>query len=143
MLQNQNAAESRHKPQDETNKLANYCKIATTPGPSSAVIWNVPEHPNQPTHFKFLQWQFGKKKIVKHSFQSQWFKKWQWLRYDEVQDLAFCHICATARKTGKMANAGNADMTFIKHGFCNWKDASGEKGAFSCHQQSNCYKRSV
>ena len=31
----------------------------------------------------------------------------------------------------------------IKCGFSNWKDASGEKGAFSCHQQSSCHKRAV
>ena len=81
--------------------------------------------------------------MVKHSFQSQWFKKWQWLHYDEAQDLAFCHICATARKTGKMTNAGNTDMAFIERSFYNWKDASGEKGAFSCHQQSSRHKRFV
>ena len=124
-----------------------HCEVAThtttIPGPSSLAISNVPERPNQPMYFKFPQRQFGKKKIVKRSFQSQWFKKWQWLHYDEAQDLVFCHVCATARKTGKMTNTGNADMAFIERGFSNWKDASGEKGAFSCHQQSNCHKRAV
>ena len=105
-------------PCDETNDLANHHEVVmhmtTTHGPSSPVISNVSEHPNQLTQFKFPQWQFGKKKIVKHSFQIQWFKKWQLLHYDEAQNLAFCHVCATARKTGKMTNTGNADMAFIE-----------------------------
>ena len=42
-----------------------------------------------------------------------------------------------------MNNTGNMDMAFIKRGFSNWKDASGEKGVFSCHQQSSYHKRAV
>ena len=101
ILQKKNATESVHKPRDETDDLArDHHEIAThattTPRPSSPVILNIPEHLNQPMHFKFPQWQFEKKKIVKRSFQSQCFNKWQWLHYDETQDLAFCHVCATA-----------------------------------------------
>ena len=34
-------------------------------------------------------------------------------------------------------------MAFIKYDSSNWKDASGEKDAFSCYQQSSCHKRAV
>jgi len=42
-----------------------------------------------------------------------------------------------------MPKTENVDMAFIKRGFSNWKDASGEKGAFSSHQQNSCHKRAV
>ena len=83
--------------------------------------------------FNFPKRQFG---IVNRSFQSQWFQKWRWLHYDKSRDLAYCncHICVVAIKTGKMKNAGTVDSAFIAHGFCNWKDASGERGAFNSHE---------
>ena len=63
-----------------------------------------------------------KERIVKYCFQSQWFKKWGWLHYNETQDLAFCHIYATPAKIGKMVKTGNADFAFIERVFSNWKD---------------------
>ena len=34
----------------------------------------------------------------------------------------------------------NAALSFISKGYTNWKDATGEKGAFNSHQRSNCHK---
>ena len=99
--------------------------------PSSRLeLPDVAERPNQPMKFNFLKRQFGKTKIVNRSFQ------WRWLHYDESRDLAYCncHICVVAIKTGKMQNAGTVDSPFIAHSFCNWKDASGERGAFNSHE---------
>ena len=46
-----------------------------------------------------------------------WFNKWQWLHYESTTDLAFCHTCVTAIKTGKMKIAGNVkDSAFIYNG---------------------------
>ena len=42
-----------------------------------------------------------------------------------------------------MKSAGNVDSAFISRRFCNWKDASGEKGAFSNHEHSKCHKSAV
>ena len=70
--------------------------------------------PNQPRHFNFPKRRFGVLKIVSHSFQCQWFNKWKWIHYDEAGDLAFCHVCVTAMKTGKMRNHGDVDVTFIE-----------------------------
>ena len=106
----QNTAGSRSKPRGETEDLTDH-RTET-----SAM-----------NEFKFPYRQFGKKKIVKRSFQSQWFKKWGWLPCNETQDLAFCHMCATARETGKMIKTGNADLASTECGFSNWKDASGQR----------------
>jgi len=37
-------------------------------------------------------------------------------------------------KTGKLQNHGNIDLEFIERGFCKWKDASNDKGAFNNHE---------
>ena len=72
------------------------------------------DKPNQPRHFNFPKRRFGASKIVSRSFQCQWFNKWKWIHYDEAEDLAFCHVCVTAMKTGKMRNHGDVDVAFIE-----------------------------
>ena len=37
----------------------------------------------------------------------------------------------------------NYESTFITRGYCNWKDSSGESGAFNKHEHSVCHKRAV
>ena len=101
------------------------------------------DQPNQPTHFNFPKRKFGKTRVVNRSFQSQWFQKWRWLHYDQSRDLAFRHTCVTSVKSGKMKVSGNVDPAFIFRGFCNWKDASGEKGGFNSHEHSTCHKSAV
>ena len=65
----------------------------------------LPEHPYQPTDFTFPRRSFGKSKLVtKRSFQSAWFKQWQWLHYDAAQDLAFFFVCLNAIKAGRPVN---------------------------------------
>jgi len=100
---------------------------------SSASLESVPdvsEKPNQPLDFAFPKRQFGKTKVVNRSFQAQ---KFRWLHYDQSRDLAFCHTCVSAVKSGKMKSAGNVDLAFISRGFCNWKDAKiAAKVANSC-----------
>ena len=103
----------------------------------------ISDEPNQPRHFNFPEYRFGASKIVIRSFQGHWFNKWKWIHYNEAQDLAFCHVYVTAMKTGKLQNHGNVDVAFIERGFCNWKDDSGDKGAFSSHEHSNCHKKAV
>ena len=98
-----------------------------------------PDKANQPANYKFPKCHFGKTKLVSRSFQLQWFQKWKWLHYDEARDLAFCHICSTAVRTGKMKNCDNVDLTFIDWGFHNCEDASGDKGCFNSQEQSKCH----
>lgn len=96
----------------------------------------LPEEPNQPANFAFPKRSFGKKQIVKRSFQSTWFRRWKWLHYEEAIDSAFCHICGRAEQDGKL-KAGSKEQAFLLKGFCNWKDAT---DCFRRHEQSKCHK---
>lgn len=91
----------------------------------------------------FPKREFGKTIIVKRSFQSQWFSKWQWLHYDESRDLAFCHTCIKAVKSKKILSLGTGDLAFLTQGYSNWKDATGEKGGLNTHQKSATHKEAV
>ena len=51
------------------------------------------EKPNQPKNYKFPSREFGKKVVVKRSFQENWFSHFPWLHYDVHKDAAFCFIC--------------------------------------------------
>ena len=100
------------------------------------------DEPHQP-NISFPKREFGKTNIVKRSFQWQWFSKWKWLHYDIERDLAFCHTCVEAVKTGKVKSLGTGDLAFVSRGFCNWKDATGNKGAFNTHEKSGTHKMAV
>ena len=39
----------------------------------------------------------------------------------QTRDLAFCHICMTAKKEGKIGNT-KVEGSFISDGFSNWKE---------------------
>ena len=52
--------------------------------------------------------------------ENTWFKRWNWLHYDESQDVAFCFPCLKAFKEKKLTGA-NPDKAFISNGFANWK----------------------
>ena len=41
----------------------------------------LPTVPHQPKSFDFPKRSFGKKVIVKRSFQASWFDRWSWLHY--------------------------------------------------------------
>ena len=69
-------------------------------------IMDVPLFPNQPKTFKFPQRSFGQKNPVKRSFQSSWFANITWLRYDEANDIEYCHVCMVAYRDGKL-NSSN------------------------------------
>ena len=114
----------------ETNNLAGDHEVAThttTTGPSSPVIsvfLSILINPRFPQ----FQWLFRKEKIVKcicMLFSESVFRSrnGQWLAtlQSVAQDLAFYHICTTARKTeGKMTKTGtDVDMAFIERDFSN------------------------
>ena len=82
---------------------------------------SVAEKPHQPLSFKFPKREFGKKSVVKRSFQPQWFARWKWLHYDEERDLAFCFTCVKAYKENKLHPSANVETTYISTGYSNWK----------------------
>ena len=52
-------------------------------------------------------------------------------------------MCVKAFKTGKIKAEGHIDEAFVLRGYCNWKDASGEKGGFASHESSSVHKKAV
>ena len=68
-----------------------------------------------------------------------WFKRLNWLHYDESQDASFCFPCLKALKEKKLTRA-NPDKALISNGFANWKDACVK---FNMHEQSSYHKESI
>lgn len=52
-------------------------------------------------------------------------------------------MCVKALKTGKRATEGSMDEAFVLCGYCNWKDAFGDKGGFASRESSSVHKRAV
>lgn len=73
--------------------------------PDLAEIGNKPHQPN----ISFPKREFGKISIVRDPFNG----KWQWLHYDIERDVAFCHTCVKAVKTG------TGDLAFLIWGYYN------------------------
>ena len=96
--------------------------------------------PHQPRTFQFPKREFGKKTVVKRSFQPSWFTKWPWLHYVEERDVALCFMCARANSEKKIQWSSNVDLAFVSKGFSNWKDANGK---FAVHASSKCHKEAV
>ena len=58
--------------------------------------------------------------------------------------FAFCYACVMAVKLNlKIRSLGAGDLAFVSHGCSNWKDATGEKGAFNIHQKSSTHKTTI
>jgi len=107
---------------------------------SDTIVYpSISAEPHQPTRFKFPKREFGKKSVVKRSFQVEWFKKWPWLHYREDDDTVFCHTCVKAFKELNM-RIRNAEDAFISRGFSNWKLAT---SVFRQHEVTNCHKEAV
>ena len=98
---------------------------------------DIGDQPHQPLSIKFPHREFGKKNVVKRSFQPQWFNRWTWLHYVEDQDAAFCFVCVKAYKEKKLVSISNMETTYISTGYTNWKDASIR---FAGHEASLCHK---
>lgn len=89
--------------------------------------------PHQPHNFSF-----PKKKIGQwnRSFKANWFNDFPWLHYVEESDSVICYVCAHQNKKGNLSTAKNKELTFIKGGYSNWKNAIAR---FQEHQKSNCH----
>ena len=98
--------------------------------------------PPEPYHHNFPKCQFGQNNISNCSFQSLWFTKWKWIHYDAAGDLAYCHVCITEIKSGKLRlparHAGESAFIYGDGGFSNWNDAT---RCFNKHEASAMHKR--
>ena len=73
----------------------------------------IPDTPHQPGQgFKFPKRSFGKKTVVKRSFQAAWFQQWPFLHYDQANDLVYCHVCVKSFKQ-KTMRTSKADPAFV------------------------------
>ena len=61
------------------------------------------------------------------------------LSYFEARDLAFCHVCMTAQRDGRLSSS-TVDKAFIVTGFSNWKDATIR---FKNHESSGCHREAM
>ena len=73
----------------------------------------LPSVPHQPKSFDFPKRSFGKKVIVKRSFQASWFDRWSWLHYIESNDVALCLNCAQAKQQKKLTFFLAMLMTYL------------------------------
>ena len=84
---------------------------------------------------------FPKRKcgIKDRCFQHDWFEKWSWLYYNELNDAACCFTRIKAIKEKKV-KTGNIDAFVVSSGFTNWKDAT---CAFERHEVSDAHKATI
>ena len=80
-----------------------------------------------------------KKQVVHRSFKPNWFDLWSWIHYDEASDSAFCHLCVSAEKVGKLRSSLKGSA-FLEKGFTNWKDTT---EGFRRHEKSKCHGDAV
>ena len=78
---------------------------------SSDSFPDIPEAPHQPTGIEFPKRAYGKKKIVRCSFQIRWFTLWPF--YDEAEDVVFCHTCVKAFKLKRIKTSHNVASAFV------------------------------
>ena len=110
---------------------------SSSPSSSGSLTPNVP---HQPKGFAFPKRDFGKKVIIRRSFQSSWFGRWPWLHYNKEGDTVLCFTCMKAHAEKKMQWSSNTDLAFVSRGFSNWKDACVK---FDNHQSSSSHKEAV
>ena len=102
------------------------------------------DRPNQPKKFRFRDRKFGSSKVVSRKYMKDWFDKFPWLHYDELNDRAFFHTCIAAYNKADMSIViDTIEPIFISTGYTNWKDALVKKRGFAAHEQSHCHKQAV
>ena len=82
-----------------------------------------PSCPNQPRSkdFKYSMREFGKTKVVRRTFQDNWYDSFSWLDYDESKDAVYCYICRLADSQKKLCNIPLKEPAFINSGFTSLK----------------------
>ena len=106
----------------------------------NVVLPDMQDSPHHPAAtFVYPKREFGKKNIVKRSFQSSWFTRWTWLHYCEDTDAVFCHTCVSALRQKKM-QLNRGDVAFTSKGFSNWKDVTIR---FKNHEASAFHKEAL
>lgn len=74
------------------------------------------------------------------TFQEKWYRRWAWLDWNQPKGSVLCHPCKMAYQLGLLCFAKNAERTFCKTGFNNWKDAT---RCFQRHEDSGSHAEAV
>lgn len=107
---------------------------ALSPNASSV---DMPEKPCQPHEgYAFPMRSVGGSDRL---FQSFWFTTWDWIHYDCVNDLAFCHVCSIGYRLGLLA-LDKPNNALILGGYSDWRHASRD---FKAHTFSVEHKRAT
>ena len=94
---------------------------------------------NQPRNYSYPKRTFWKDE---RSFLPSWYKKWNWLLYDEAEDSVYCIICTNAYHQN-MINDIKVDHSFVKKGYSNWKNARSNDRGFHQHKTSKCHQQAI
>lgn len=104
-----------------------------------ALLVDVPEKPSHPPFdYAFPTRQFGR---IKASFRPSWCSRWKWLHYDNVKDLAYCHVCLVALKSGLLRSNEHVYDSFVIGGYADWRRKTG--GGMKCHELSEIHRYSL
>lgn len=123
----------------------------SSPGQPQVTGTSIDNHitPNQPTNCVNIpiqcvnvngKGQLKEPRVKQLRFQPCWFKKYQWLHYEDSLRGVLCFSCAKAHRAGLVDLAKCAETTFISTGFTNWKRALAK---FELHQKSITHRHAV
>ena len=93
-------------------KLSIVCLALAT---SELATTYLPERSHQPG-LDFI-FSFGKKSVIRGSYQHSWFTKWPFLHYNEAVDTVICHSCMKMFKEKKNKTSTKADPAFVSSAF--------------------------
>ena len=93
---------------------------------------------NQPWNYSYPKRKFGKDE---KSFLLSWYEKWNWLHYDEAEDI-YCIICTNAYYH-KMINNIKVEDSFVKTRYLNWKNNKSNDKGFHQHKNSKCHQQAI
>ena len=74
----------------------------------------------------------------RHSFNSNWYKKYPWIEYSVKKDAAFCYACRLFPST-----SNRVEEAFTKVGFRDWNHAMGNHGMLVKHNNSCNHKQAI
>lgn len=108
------------------------CVSVHSAGIPNDISKSIQDGPHQPRKSNFKQTIINNKV---RSFNSAWYDKFKFIEYSEQKDAIYCFPCRHFEPI-----SGNAELTFTKLGFSNWKKV-GDK--LLRHEKSECHKLSL
>ena len=95
--------------------------------------------PAQPQNIEFQQRLFSGKL---QSFDKNWFSRFNWIHDDCPKDAVYCFVCIKALSVGAISS-NNAEQTFLKTGFRDWKNALEKEKGFLLNETSASHGEAI